>query len=128
MKGCCHSSVNLSATTILPPQARVPSTPSTLLSFIVKFVLYLSCEKNEINKNSYFEQLQFLSKLYLISQLCKLYCGYFLGDVWTKYGYFLLQIWSISLSVRYQCGDRNFSISATRRSVKNNCGVIEPLI
>ena len=35
-----------SAPTILLPRVRVPSTPSTLFSFIV-FVLYLSCEKNE---------------------------------------------------------------------------------
>ena len=35
-----------SAPTILPPQVRVPSTPSMLFSFIV-FVLYLSFEKNE---------------------------------------------------------------------------------
>ena len=35
---------------ILPSQVRVPSTPSTLLSFIV-FVLHVSCEKNE-NKRS----------------------------------------------------------------------------
>ena len=48
--GCRHSSVNSSAPTILPPRVRVPSTPSMLLSFIVTFVLYLSCEKNEINK------------------------------------------------------------------------------
>ena len=31
----------------LPPQVRVLSSPSTLLSFIVNFVQYLSCEKNE---------------------------------------------------------------------------------
>ena len=48
--GCCHSSVDSSVPTILPPQVRVPSTPSTLLSFIVKLVPYLSREKNEINK------------------------------------------------------------------------------
>ena len=45
-KGCRHSSVDSSAPTILPPWVWAPSTPSTLLSFIV-FVLYLSCEKNE---------------------------------------------------------------------------------
>ena len=44
--GCRHSSVDSSAPTILPPQVCVPSTPSTLLPFIV-FVLYLSCEKKE---------------------------------------------------------------------------------
>ena len=38
--------VDSSAPTILPQWVRVPSTPSTLLSFIV-FVLYLQCEKNE---------------------------------------------------------------------------------
>ena len=50
-EGCCHSSVESPAPTILPPRVWVPSTPSMLLSFIVKFVRYLSCEKNEINKN-----------------------------------------------------------------------------
>ena len=45
--GCCHSSVDSSMPTTLPPQVRVPSTPSTLLSFTVNFALYLSCEKNE---------------------------------------------------------------------------------
>ena len=44
---CRHSSVDSSAPTILSPRVRVPSTLSMLLSFIVKFVLYLSCEKNE---------------------------------------------------------------------------------
>ena len=48
--GCRHSSVDSSAPTILPHQVQVPSTPSMLLSLIVKFVLSLSCEKNEINK------------------------------------------------------------------------------
>ena len=52
MEGCRHSSVDSSAATILPPWVRVPSTSSTILSFIVKFVLYLSCEKNE-NKQKY---------------------------------------------------------------------------
>ena len=33
--------------TILLPQVRVSRTSSTLLSLIVKFVLYLPCEKNE---------------------------------------------------------------------------------
>ena len=47
LKGCRHSSVDESVPTILPPRVRVPSTPSMLLSFGVKFVLYLSCEKNE---------------------------------------------------------------------------------
>ena len=49
--GCRHSSVDLSAPTILPPRVRVPSAPSTLLSFTV-FVLYFSCEKDE-NKNGF---------------------------------------------------------------------------
>ena len=35
--GCYH----------LAARIRVPSPPSTLLSFTVKFVLHLSCEKNE---------------------------------------------------------------------------------
>ena len=39
--------MNWSAATILPPRVRVPSTPSVLVSFIVKFVLYLFREMNE---------------------------------------------------------------------------------
>ena len=44
--GCRHSSVDLSALSILLPRVRLPSTLSMLLSFIV-IVLYLSlqCEK-----------------------------------------------------------------------------------
>ena len=44
--GCHHSSVDSSAPTLMPSWVGVPSTPSTLFSFII-FVLYLSCEKNE---------------------------------------------------------------------------------
>ena len=43
---CRHSSVDSSAPTIQSPRVQVPSMPSMLLSFIVKFVLYLLCEKN----------------------------------------------------------------------------------
>ena len=42
--GCCHSSVDLSAPSILLPRVRLPGTPSLLLSFTVKFVLYLSLQ------------------------------------------------------------------------------------
>ena len=42
-----HSPVDLSTYAYHPAaRVRIPSTPSTL-SNIVKFVLYLSCEKNE---------------------------------------------------------------------------------
>ena len=46
---CHHSAVDSSVPSILLPQDRLPSTPSMLLSLIVKFVLYWSlyCEKNE---------------------------------------------------------------------------------
>ena len=44
--GCSHSSVDSSASTILLIWVQVPSTPSTLLSFM-EFVLYLTCEKNK---------------------------------------------------------------------------------
>ena len=47
LAGCRHSSVVSSVPTILLPRVRVPSTPSTLLSLVVKFVLYLSIENNE---------------------------------------------------------------------------------
>ena len=53
LKWCRHSSVDSSAPSILPPQVRLPGMPSLLLSFIAKFVLYLSmqCEKRtKINK------------------------------------------------------------------------------
>ena len=39
--GCRHWPVDLSVPTILPPRVWVPTTPSTLLSFIVKFALYI---------------------------------------------------------------------------------------
>ena len=55
-KGCRHSLVDLSATSILPPQVQLPSTPSMLLSFIIIFVLYLSlqCEtRTKINKRGW---------------------------------------------------------------------------
>ena len=44
-----HSSVDSSVPSIMLPQVRLPSTPSMLLSFIVRFVLYLSlcCEKEQ---------------------------------------------------------------------------------
>ena len=41
---CRHSSVDLSPLSILPPQVWLPSTPSMLLSFKVKCVLYLSLQ------------------------------------------------------------------------------------
>ena len=47
--GCCHSSVDSSAPTILPIRVQVPSTPSKLFPFIVNFLLYLSFKKN-VNK------------------------------------------------------------------------------
>ena len=47
IEGCCHSSVDSSAPSILLPWVWLPSMPSTLFSFMVKFFLYLSvqCEK-----------------------------------------------------------------------------------
>ena len=42
-----HSWMDSSAPTILLPRVRVTSTPSMLLSFILKFVLYFSSEKDE---------------------------------------------------------------------------------
>ena len=47
--GCRHSSVDSSASSILPPQVRVPSSPPMLLPIKVKFVICLSlhCEQNK---------------------------------------------------------------------------------
>ena len=39
--------VDSSVPTILPARVRVPSSPSMLLSVMVNFAPYLSCEKNE---------------------------------------------------------------------------------
>ena len=51
ISGCHHSSVDLSSPSILPPQVRVPSTPSTLFSIYIVQIVYLSfeleCEKNK---------------------------------------------------------------------------------
>ena len=51
MRGCRHSSVDLSAPSILPPQVQVPSTPSMVFSIYIVQIVYLSfeleCEKNE---------------------------------------------------------------------------------
>ena len=44
---CRHSSVDLSVPTILPPQVRVTSTLSMLLSFIVKLVPDLNENKQK---------------------------------------------------------------------------------
>ena len=49
--GCRHNSVDSSAPSILPPQVRVPSTPSMLFSIYIVQTVYLSiefeCEKNK---------------------------------------------------------------------------------
>ena len=45
--GCCHSSVDLSAPSILTVRVWVPSTPSTLLSICIWI---LSCGKDEIKQ------------------------------------------------------------------------------
>ena len=59
--------MDLSSPTILPPQVRVPSTPSMLLPFIVKFVLFLSREKNK-NKQKEAGFGPFLKNVYLLNQ------------------------------------------------------------
>ena len=45
-EGCRRSSVDLSVPTILPPWVQVPMHASYTFIIFVKFVLYLSCEKN----------------------------------------------------------------------------------
>ena len=46
-QGCCHSSVDYSAPSMLTPQVRVPSTPSMLLSIYIDLC---HVEKTKINK------------------------------------------------------------------------------
>ena len=48
-RGCRHSEVDSSATTILQPRVRVPSTLSTLLS-LKSNLCYICCVKNTENK------------------------------------------------------------------------------
>ena len=50
--GYFHSSVDSCGRTILLPRIRVPDSPYMPLSFIAKFVLYLSCDKNENKQKS----------------------------------------------------------------------------
>ena len=67
--GFCHSSVESSCTYHPAAPVWVQSTPSTLLSFIVEFVLYLSCEKNKNKQKEAgfgpFLTLTISSKVYL---------------------------------------------------------------
>ena len=58
--GCCHSSVDSSAPSILRPWVRVSSPPSTLLSIYIWFV---SCRKDE-NKLRRPGLAHFLAKVY----------------------------------------------------------------
>ena len=62
--GYHHSSVDSSAPTNLPPLVQIPSTPSLLLSFTVKFVLYLSCGRKNRTKQKEAEFIQFFKKRY----------------------------------------------------------------
>ena len=70
-KVCQQGSVDSTAPTILPPRVRVPSMPPTLLLFIVKFVLYMSGEKNE-NKQKEAEFGPFLMKSFFEASFCNL--------------------------------------------------------
>ena len=51
--------------TILLPRVQIPSAPSTL-SIIIKFVLYLSCEKNE-NKQKEAEDGPFKKQSFILT-------------------------------------------------------------
>ena len=65
-RGCRHSSVNSSAPSILPPQVWLPSMPSLLFSFIVKFV-HAMWEKNE-NKQKKRPGLAHLKKFHFMKK------------------------------------------------------------
>ena len=68
-KGYRHSSVDSSALSILLPRVQLPSTPSTLLSFIVKFVRYLSLQsekRTKINKKDAWFGPFFFKKMFHI--------------------------------------------------------------
>ena len=63
--------MDLSAPSIMPPQVRVPSTPSTLFSIYIVQIVYLSfeleCEKNknkqkEAGIGPFFKKVQILCK------------------------------------------------------------------
>ena len=72
--GCRHSSLDLSAPSILPPRVWVPTTPSTLFSIYIVQIVYLSieleCEKNkdkqkEAGIGPFFEKKTILFFLYM---------------------------------------------------------------
>ena len=73
--GCCHSSVDSSAPSIMLPQVRVPSTPSMLFSIYIKFKLY-NCNLNWNVKRTNINKKRpigpFLTKLggYLWGRVC----------------------------------------------------------
>ena len=87
MGGGRCSSLDSYALTILPPRVRVPSRPSMLLSFILKFVLHLSCEKNK-NKEKEAELAHFKKKNITKWAFHRLFFAYFR----TLDGYFLLRL------------------------------------
>ena len=84
--GYRHSSVEYSAPTIQPPRVRVPSTPSTLSSFVV-FLLYLSCEKNENKQKEDGFGPFFLKKIITLSAYLIFYFHYshLKPAVWINY-------------------------------------------
>ena len=60
---------------ILPPQVRVPSKPSTLLSFLVFLLYFLSCEKDKNKQKKRTGLAYFFKKITLVN--------YSLGLWWT---------------------------------------------
>ena len=98
LQECCHSSVDLSAPSILLPRVRVPSILSMLLSI---YIWFLSCKKDENKqKRPELAHLKKIAYKYLVNfwQFWKPShfkkknsCGYFLDIFRKKLAYFLVQ-------------------------------------
>ena len=98
LQECCHSSVDLSAPSILLPRVRVPSILSMLLSI---YIWFLSCKKDENKqKRPEWAHLKKIAYKYLVNfwQFWKPShfkkknsCGYFLDIFRKKLAYFLVQ-------------------------------------
>ena len=79
-----YSSVDSSELSILPPRVRFPSTPSALLSLIVKFLLYLSLhfEKDENKQKRDRVRPLKSTELYLRHFNCSFWVFFFLLCLW----------------------------------------------
>ena len=110
-QGCCHSSVDSSAPTILPPQVRVQTT---LLSFKA-FVLYQSCEKDKNKqKEAGFGQFKKVYKAYEFLTGCVSSAG---TNIYVQFG-----IKEESLKVKFEYSKNGSSASRHNETTTSTSG------